>query len=173
MCGKLPVLDPGIRSALDVHGPEELFLTAPVRWMDDENGDMMALGVGSIDGHERKERMAVLHSDALETLTRSSTHQGQADTARTQSQPAQEDILEKTDRNSTLSSSRPQSQHQQTQKGVPEKRLNDQVLVQEAKSHKVPAPSPPSPTTPVLNSNPPPQLMQQKCLLRRRPQRPR
>ena len=115
-CGKLPLLDPPVRAALDLRGSEELFLTAPVRWMDDENGEMMALGVGSVDGHERKERMATLHSLALETLTRSSTHQGQhapshPDTAQTQSQASQPAILASMDRHSTPPSSRPESRH--------------------------------------------------------------
>lgn len=116
-CGKLPVLDPQVRGALDIRGSEEMFLTAPVRWMDDENGEMMALGVGSIDGQERKERMAVLHSLALKTLTRSSTHQDHLPlyrpvTAQTQSQPLQADIIKNMDRNSTPSSSRPESRDQ-------------------------------------------------------------
>lgn len=85
--------------------------------MDDENGEMMAVGVGSVDGRPRKERMATLHSLAMETLTRSSTHQGQQmqpypDTAETQSQPAQRVVLDIMDRHSTPSSSRPVSQHQ-------------------------------------------------------------
>jgi hypothetical protein len=86
--------------------------------MDDENGEMMALGVGSVDGRPRKECMATLHSLAMETLTRSSTHQGQQmqpypDTAETQSQPAQRAVLDTIDRHLTPSSSRPVSQHQE------------------------------------------------------------
>ena len=38
---------------------------------------MVALGVGSVDGHPRKEAMATLHSLARLTLTRSNTYQGQ------------------------------------------------------------------------------------------------
>lgn len=117
-CGKLPLLDPPVRAALDLRGSEELFLTAPVRWMDDENGEMMALGVGTVDGHPRKERMATLHSLAMETLTRSSTHQGQQaqaypDTAQTQSQPAQPAVLDTLHRRSTASSSRPVSRYRE------------------------------------------------------------
>ena len=115
-------MDPQVKAALDLHGSEEMFLTAPVRWMDDENGEMMALGVGSVDGHERKERMATLHSLALQTLTRSSTHQGPIpqykphnSTATTQSQPVQQGIVNTVQHNERVgqSDSRPQSQHQQ------------------------------------------------------------
>lgn len=115
-------MDPQVKAALDLRGSEEMFLTAPVRWMDDENGEMMALGVGSVDGHERKERMATLHSLALQTLTRSSTHQGtipqykpQNTTATTQSQPVQPSIVNTVQRNERAgqSDSRPQSRHQQ------------------------------------------------------------
>lgn len=85
--------------------------------MDDENGEMMALGVGSVDGRPRKECMATLHSLAMETLTRSSTHQGQQmqpypDTAETQSQPAERAVLDAMNRHSTPSTSRPVSRHQ-------------------------------------------------------------
>lgn len=78
---------------------------------------MMALGVGSVDGRPRKECMATLHSLAMETLTRSSTHQGQQmepypDTAETQSQPAQQAVLDIMERHSTPSSSPPVSRHQ-------------------------------------------------------------
>jgi len=78
----------------------------------------MALGVGSVDGRPRKECMATLHSLAMETLTRSSTHQGQQmqpypDTAETQSQPAQRAVLDTMDRHLTPSSSRPVSRHQE------------------------------------------------------------
>ena len=118
-CGKLPLMDSQVKAALDLRGSEEMFLTAPVRWMDDENGEMMALGVGSVDGHERKERMATLHSLALQTLTRSSTHQGPIPqynlTAQTQSQPTQPSIVSTVQRNEQAgqADSRPQSQHRQ------------------------------------------------------------
>lgn len=119
-----------MKAALDLRGSEEIFLTAPVRWMDDENGEMMALGVGSVDGHERKERMAVLHQAAVRQLTRSSTHQGPIPqykpTAQTESQPVQQSIVNTVQRNERegKTDSRPQSQHQQMD-GVSEK---DQYL---------------------------------------------
>ena len=103
-----------------------MFLTAPVRWMDDENGEMMALGVGTVDGHERKERMATLHSLALQTLTRSSTQPGpipqykpQNTTAASTSQPVQPSIVNTVQRNERVGQpdSRPQSQHQQANNG--------------------------------------------------------
>jgi len=68
-CGKLPVLDSQVRDCLSIMGgpnAERLFLTAPVRWMDEtDEGEMTALGVGSIDGHQRKEPVAILHSLAV------------------------------------------------------------------------------------------------------------
>lgn len=118
-CGKLPLMDAQVKAALDLRGSEEMFLTAPVRWMDDENGEMMALGVGSIDGHERKERMAVLHQAAVRQLTRSSTHTGPIPqykpTAQTESQPIQPSIVSTVQRNGKEGNadSRPQSKHQQ------------------------------------------------------------
>ena len=125
-CGKLPLMDAKVKAALDLRGSEEMFLTAPVRWMDDENGEMMALGVGSVDGHERKERMATLHQAAVRQLTRSSTHQGPIPqykpTAQTESQPVQQSIVNTVQRNEKegKTDSRPQSQHQQMD-GVVEK----------------------------------------------------
>ena len=112
-------MDSQVRAALDLRGAEDMFLTAPVRWMDDENGEMMALGVGSVDGHERKERMAVLHQIAVRQLTRSSTHQGPIPqykpTAQTESQPLQPSILSTVQRNERegRADSRPQSKQQQ------------------------------------------------------------
>lgn len=151
-----------------------MFLTAPVRWMDDENGEMMALGVGSVDGHERKERMATLHSLALQTLTRSSTHQGpipqykpQNPTATTQSQPAQPSIVNTVQRNERVgqSDSRPQSQHQQTNSMVfqnnqiPEKNQlespsNGSATAQKASEYSVQPQSqalPPQPSAPLTD----------------------
>ena len=117
VCGQLPLLDPPVRAALDLRGSEELFLTAPVRWVDDENGEMMALGVGSVDGHPRQECMATLHSLARLTLTRSNTHQGQlgqtyAETVYAPSQVPEVGTTNTTDRLLTPSSSRPQSRNQ-------------------------------------------------------------
>ena len=112
-------MDSQVRAALDLRGAEDMFLTAPVRWMDDENGEMMALGVGSVDGHERKERMAVLHQIAVRQLTRSSTHQGAIPqykpTAETESQPTQPSIVKTVQRNEKegRTDSRPQSKRQQ------------------------------------------------------------
>ncbi|KAL8823851.1 MAG: hypothetical protein Q9191_005498 [Dirinaria sp. TL-2023a] len=163
-CGKLPVLDPQVRGALDIRGSEEMFLTAPVRWMDDENGEMMALGVGSIDGRERKERMAVLHSLALKTLTRSSTHQDhlplyRPDTAQTQSQPLQADIIKNMDRNSTPSSSRPESRDHPTVRTTPQQQTSEPAPIQQAPVQQAPPleasrppPEPPSTHVPVRPS---------------------
>ena len=97
----------------------------------------MALGVGSIDGQERKERMAVLHSLALQTLTRSSTHQShlplyRPDTAQTQSQPLQADIIKSMDRNSTPSSSRPESREHPPVNIAPQQQSSQPAPVQQA-----------------------------------------
>ena len=73
----MPVLDPQVRDCLTLApGPdtEKFFLTAPVRWIDEnDEGEMTALGVGSIDGKLRQDRVATLHS----LLTRIATHQSQ------------------------------------------------------------------------------------------------
>ena len=72
-CGKMPVLDAAVKNVLDLASPdlEQLFLTAPVKWIDDVDGDMTAVGVGSIDGKERRETVATLHSFAKLALSRS------------------------------------------------------------------------------------------------------
>ena len=71
----LPNLDPKIKKVLDLTSSEEDFLTAPVRWIDDERGELIAVGVGSMDGHPRQETAALLHTQARMTLTRSATQQ--------------------------------------------------------------------------------------------------
>ena len=54
---------------------EKLFLTAPVRWIDaGDDGEMTAIGVGSMDGKERKEPIATLHSVAVRVATNASRH---------------------------------------------------------------------------------------------------
>lgn len=77
-CGKLPVLDQQVRDCLSIapgSDAERLFLTAPVRWTDTGDDDeMIALGVGSIDGKQRKETVATLHSLAVRVATSSSRH---------------------------------------------------------------------------------------------------
>lgn len=81
-CGKLPVLDSQVRDCLSIAGDpdaEKLFLTAPVRWMDEnEDGEMTALSVGSIDGKPRKEAVATLHSLAVRIATNSSRRHPQS-----------------------------------------------------------------------------------------------
>ena len=71
---------------------EKLFLTAPVQWLDEtgkpavgvgeegeqgDNGEMTAIGVGSLDGKPRREKMAVLHS----LITRVATHASKAESS--------------------------------------------------------------------------------------------
>ena len=72
-CGKMPVLDPQVRACLDIKGGvegEKSFLTAPTRWIDSgDDEEMTAVGVGSIDGKERKEAVAVLHSMAVRVVS--------------------------------------------------------------------------------------------------------
>ena len=72
-CGKMPVLDSAVKDVLDMASPdlERMFLTAPVKWIDDIDGDMTAVGVGSIDGKERREKVATLHAFAKLALSRS------------------------------------------------------------------------------------------------------
>ncbi len=72
-CGKMPMLDAAVKDVLDLVSLdlEQLFLTAPVKWIDDVDGDMTAVGVGSIDGKERRQTVATLHSFAKLALSRS------------------------------------------------------------------------------------------------------
>ena len=74
----MPILDQQVRDCLSISGgpdTERLFLSAPVRWIDaGEDGEMTALGVGSIDGKQRKETVATLHSLAVRVATSSSRH---------------------------------------------------------------------------------------------------
>ena len=70
-CGMLPVLDAPILKVLSLSSPETasaapLFLAAPVRWVDGDNGDLIALGVGSNDGKPRREVVATLHAHAAQ-----------------------------------------------------------------------------------------------------------
>lgn len=76
-CGKTPVLDQQVRDCLSIAAgsdAERLFLSAPVRWIDAGDDEMTALGVGSIDGKQRKEAVATLHSLAVRVATSSSRH---------------------------------------------------------------------------------------------------
>ena len=80
-CGKMPILDDQIRQCLTIapgSGTEKLFLTAPVRWIDaGEDGEMTALGVGSLDGKQRKDPIATLLSLATRIATHASNVQSQ------------------------------------------------------------------------------------------------
>ena len=108
----LPNLDPKIRKVLDLKGSEEDFLTAPVRWIDDERGELIAVGVGSMDGHPRKETAAVLHTQARLTLTRSATQQKvpQINLAQTPPVPAFKQSQPSTQNNSVTNLSRQTTQ---------------------------------------------------------------
>lgn len=67
-CGVMPVLDKAVLDVLTLSapGPDGLkkFLTEPVRWIDGSEGDLVALGVGSVGGVARKEKVATLQADA-------------------------------------------------------------------------------------------------------------
>lgn len=63
-----PVLDSAVLNVLALESvkgtsAETTFLTAPVRWIDGEDGDLIALGVGSEHGHERREVIGTLRSE--------------------------------------------------------------------------------------------------------------
>ena len=72
--GDMPNLDPDLRECLTISpgkDTERYFLTAPVRWIDaGDDGEMIAVGVGSIDGKQRQEHVATLHSLATRVATR-------------------------------------------------------------------------------------------------------
>ncbi|KAI4218527.1 MAG: hypothetical protein L6R36_008906 [Xanthoria steineri] len=78
-CGMMPSIDPDIRKCLEIKDAklEELFLTGPTRWVDSEEGEMVALSVGSIDGKPHKEAVATMSSLAVRTATGSSMFQSQ------------------------------------------------------------------------------------------------
>lgn len=78
-CGMMPSMDPELRKCLDIKDArlEELFLTGPTRWVNSEEGEMIALSVGSIDGKPHKEAVATMSSLAVRTATGSSTFQSQ------------------------------------------------------------------------------------------------
>lgn len=80
----MPVLDSAVRDVLTLASPnpqlaEQMFLTAPVRWIDGEDGDLTALGVGTVKGIERREVLATLHSHAAQNafpgMSRQNTQQ--------------------------------------------------------------------------------------------------
>ena len=108
----LPNLDPKIKKVLDLKGSEEDFLTTPVRWIDDERGELIAVGVGSVDGHPRKETTALLHTRARLTLTRSATQQRvpQAGGNQTPPVPISNSLLPPTQTNSVTNLSRQTTQ---------------------------------------------------------------
>ncbi|KAK4693210.1 hypothetical protein P7C71_g4147, partial [Lecanoromycetidae sp. Uapishka_2] len=80
-CGMMPVLDPQIQQCIDIKGGakgQDFFLAAPVRWIEaGEDGEMTALGVGTIDGRQRQEPVAVLHSMAVRVASHSKNFQSQ------------------------------------------------------------------------------------------------
>lgn len=94
--GKLPNLDPKIRQHLTIESTkdaETFFLASPIRWVDEaeggEDGEMTALSVGALNGKQRKERVAVLHSLATRVATHSSNFQSQrTETTTLPSRPA-------------------------------------------------------------------------------------
>lgn len=65
-----PVLDLAVQNVLDLSSPgsadADMFLTAPVKWIDGLDGDLVAVGVGSLHGKERREKVATLHAYAAQ-----------------------------------------------------------------------------------------------------------
>lgn len=66
-----PVLDPAVLEVLSLSFPDlsdaqKMFLTAPVRWIDGPEGDLVALGVGSVNGVQRRETVATMHAHAAQ-----------------------------------------------------------------------------------------------------------
>lgn len=61
---------------IETKGNAETFLVAsPVRWVNEgENGEMTAVSVGVLDGKQRQERVAVLHSHATRVATTNSSN---------------------------------------------------------------------------------------------------
>ena len=83
--GDIPNLDPDLREYLTMSPGEDIerfLLTAPVRWVPqgDLDGEMAAIGVGSINGKQRQEHLATLHGLA----TRVATHKDRLSRANTQ-----------------------------------------------------------------------------------------
>ncbi|KAL6722044.1 hypothetical protein ACLMJK_001149 [Lecanora helva] len=91
-CGKMPVLDQQVRDCLSIKAgsdTEKLFLTAPVRWIDaGDDGEMTAVSVGSLDGKQRKDPVATLHSLAVRVMTSSSRHTQRSQVVDTAGAPA-------------------------------------------------------------------------------------
>ena len=96
--GQLPNLDPKIRQHLSIEptaNAESLFVASPIRWVNEDesglDGEMTALSVGTVDGKQRKERVAVLHALATRVATHSSNFQSQrTETTTLPSRPAAE-----------------------------------------------------------------------------------
>lgn len=66
-----PVLDSQVLDVLTLSSPkltdaQKMFLTEPVRWIDGAEGDLVALSVGSVNGVQRKEKVATLHAHAAQ-----------------------------------------------------------------------------------------------------------
>ena len=94
--GQLPNLDPKIRQHLSIEpteNAESLFVASPIRWVNEDesglDGEMTALSVGTVDGKQRKERVAVLHALATRVATHSNNFQSQrTETTTLPSRPA-------------------------------------------------------------------------------------
>ena len=72
---------------------QTLLVASPIRWIhagdDGEDGEMTALSVGTLDGKQRKEPVAVLHGLATRVATHSSISQSQrTETTTLPSRPA-------------------------------------------------------------------------------------
>ena len=79
--GKLPNLDPKLKKHMSIEstGDAPTFLvSSPIRFVNEgEDGDMTALSLGVLDGKQRKEKVAVLHTGATRVTTQPSNSQSQ------------------------------------------------------------------------------------------------
>ncbi|KAI4244552.1 MAG: hypothetical protein L6R42_010438 [Xanthoria sp. 1 TBL-2021] len=156
-CGMMPSIDPDLRRCLEIKDAklEELFLTGPTRWVDGEEGEMIALSVGSIDGKPHKEAVATLSSLAVRTATNSSMFQSQ------RSHPnfsATQLISQPASQPTSASQSRPQSRGTamaQTQMQAPPPNAAQPGLQQPLQAPQMQPQQMPPPTGPSQQQMPP------------------
>lgn len=151
----MPVLDPQVRDCLSItpgRDTEKYFLTAPVRWIDaGEDGEMEALGVGSIDGKPRKEAVAILHSLAVRVAT-SSSRNTQSQWAETIGAPASRPPTH----HSSALPSRPHSKGQATPRSRPiSLQPAPDTILNNASVHQKPVPLGDASQHPITNGGPP------------------
>ena len=144
----MPVLDHQVRDCLGIESgseTEKLFLTAPVRWIEaGDDGEMTAVSVGSLNGKQRKEAVATLHSLAVRVMTSSSRHTQRSQAFETAGAPA----------------SRPPTHHNRDQQAaLPTRPLSKSSFPSHSRtpSYQKPAPQSQAPPIQVIpQSQPPP-----------------